>query len=160
MIHLNKIITERGKFQLGYIEELFYPETYQAVTIKDFLDNEDKIKVTSPWKPSNLFPDFLMYRALICFSNVILNREEGLVYIMRDANDEIAIKARKYEKPPEDGKYHNVIIEYCPETRRTKEKIMILLLVDKFGPPEKQREKQKKHRLERILNGTLCPSPV
>ncbi len=160
MIHLNKIIIEQGKFGLGYVTELFLPEIYEAVTIRDFLDNEDKIKTTSPWKPSNLIHEFLVWRALIYFNNVILTREKDLTYVMRDVNDEISIETWKHKEQPEDGKYYDVIIEYCPETKRTKEKIMMLWFADKFGPPKEQREKQKKPRLERILSGNLCPSPA
>lgn len=125
MLHTNEVLKDRFGL-IGYLMDFVSAEMYEATSIKNFIDNEDKIKGTPMWK---IFKHSKYNgEAIITFSNINLELDEDDQYgnqscYLIDINEKLGIgieipfftHSSAQKKYLTNGKYYEVGIRFQPK---------------------------------------------
>lgn len=139
MIYLNEYLDLRH----------IYPDMYQAISVKDFIDNRNQICIPSKWKMLSLLASWAGPQAIVEFTNVNLDftrQKEGICRLY-DLTGEIntGLMIPRFTAHTSDslanlanGRFFEVDIIYSPEHKTSR-----LSRIKKFGPPRPDTEEAK-----------------
>lgn len=160
MIHINREVREHLGTVVGAAVDTFFPQYYEALSIRDFVENRKAVQPTRSLAPLALF---FYEKACVFFTNVNFRQGKNDRHTLYDLTDEIEVAIPRlafksvvvYDQGIEklvvpDGRLFRANIEYHLKTDQA-----FLYSVEPYGPPDPEHTPKIEER--RLLPYSLQP---